>query len=105
MDTWYGTMLIPEYGITILNTYDYGAFHGYFISWLLYFMVTIHALCLAYVVCSLDYSFLDIVSAEFLSMIYMYLGFGKVGFCEMFAKRGTLQKSGSEVLREEIFKK
>ena len=33
MDTWYGTMLIPEYGITILNTYDYGAFHGYFISW------------------------------------------------------------------------
>ena len=64
MNTWYGTMLIPEYGITILNTYDYGAFHGYFISWLLYFMVTIHALCLAYVVCSLDYSFLDIVSAN-----------------------------------------
>ena len=55
-------------------------------------MVTIHALCLAYVVCSLDYSFLDLVSAELLSMIYMYLGFGKVGFCEMFAKRGTLQK-------------
>ena len=41
MNTWYGTMLIPEYGITILNTYDYGAFHGYFISWLLYFMVTL----------------------------------------------------------------
>ena len=35
----------------------------------------------------------------------MYLGFGKVGFCEMFVKRGTLQKSGSEVLREEIFEK
>ena len=105
MDTWYGTMLIPEYGITILNTYDYGAFHGYFISWLLYFMVTIHALCLAYVVCSLDYSFLDIVSTELLSMIYMYLDFGKVEFCEMFAKRGTLRKSGSEVLREEIFEK
>ena len=35
----------------------------------------------------------------------MYLGFGKVGFCEMFAKRGTLQKSESEVLREEIFEK
>ena len=68
-------------------------------------MVTIHALCLAYDVCSLDYSFLDIVSAKLLSMIYMYLGFGKVGFCEMFAKRGTLQKSGSEVLREEIFEK
>ena len=36
-------------------------------------------------------------------MIYMYLGFGKVGFCEMFAKRGTFQKSGSEALREDIF--
>ena len=66
-------------------------------------MVTIYALCLAYDVRSSDYSFLDIVSAKLLSMIYMYLGLGKVGFCEMFAKRGTLQKSGSEVLREEIF--
>ena len=55
--------------------------------------------------CSSDYSFLDIVSAKLLNMIYMYLGFGKVGFCEMFAKRGTLQNSGSEVLREEIFEK
>ena len=58
-----------------------------------------------YVVCSSDYSVLDIVSAKLLSMIYMYLGFGKVGFSEMFAKRGTLQKSRSEVLREEIFEK
>ena len=58
-----------------------------------------------YVVCSSDYSFLDIVSAKLLSMIYMYLGFGKVGFCEMFAKRGTLQKSESEVLRERFFEK
>ena len=32
------------------------------------------------------------------------LGFGKVGFCEMFAKRGTLQRSGHEVLRDEMFK-
>ena len=55
--------------------------------------------------CSSDYGFLDIVSAKLLSMIYMYLSLGKVWFCEMFAKRGTLQKSGSEVLREEIFKK
>ena len=55
--------------------------------------------------CSSDYGFLEIVSAKLLSMIYMYLGLGKVGFCEMFAKRVTLQKSGSEVLREEIFKK
>ena len=66
-------------------------------------MVTTHALCLAYVVCSSSYSFMDIVSAKLLSMIYLYLGFGKVGFCEMFSKRGTLQKSGSEVLRENFF--
>ena len=58
-----------------------------------------------YVVYSSDYSFLNIVSAKLLSMIYIYLGLGKVGFCEMFAKRGTLQKSGREVLREEISKK
>ena len=58
-----------------------------------------------YVVNSSDYSFLNIVSAKLLSMIYIYLGFGKVGFCEMFAKRGTLQKSGREVLRKEIFEK
>ena len=45
-----------------------------------------------YVVCSSDYSFLDVVSAKLLSMIYMYLGFDNVGVCEMFAKRGTLQK-------------
>ena len=55
--------------------------------------------------CCSNYSFLDIVSAKLLNMIYMYLGFVKVGFCEMFAKRGTLQKSGSEVLREENFEK
>ena len=36
---------------------------------------------------------------------FILLGFGKVGFCETFAKRGTLQKSGREVLREEKFKK
>ena len=54
---------------------------------------------------SSDYGFFDIVSAKLLRMIYMYLGLGKVRFCEMFAKRGTLQKSGSEVLREEIFEK
>ena len=38
-----------------------------------------------------------------LSMNFILLGFGKVGFCEMFAKRGTLQRSGRVVLREEIF--
>ena len=49
--------------------------------------------------------FLTLRRLNLLSMTYMYEGFGKVGFCEMVAKRGTLQKSGSEVLREEIFEK
>ena len=47
--------------------------------------------------------FLKRMSVKFLSMTFILLGFGKVGFCEMFAKRGTLQRSGREVLREEIF--
>ena len=38
-----------------------------------------------------------------LSMTFILLGYGKVGFREMFTKRGTLQRSGREVLREEIF--
>ena len=38
-----------------------------------------------------------------LSMTFILLGFGIVGFCDMFVKRGTLQRSGREVLREEIF--
>ena len=41
MDTWYDTLLISEYGITVLIL-GYGAF-----SWLLYYMVVIHALLLA----------------------------------------------------------
>ena len=41
-------------------------------------------------------------SVKLLSMTFLLLGFGKVGFCEMFAKRGTLQ---SWVLRDEMFKK
>ena len=47
--------------------------------------------------------FLKMMSVKFLRMNAILLGFGKVGFCEMFAIRGTLQKSGREVLREEIF--
>ena len=43
------------------------------------------------------------MSVKFLSMTVILLGFGKVGFCEKFAKRGILQKIGREVLREEIF--
>ena len=43
-------------------------------------------------------------SVELLSMTFLLLGFGKVGFCGMFAKRGTLQRSWREVLRDETFK-
>ena len=39
-----------------------------------------------------------------LSMTFILLGLGKVGFCKMFAKRGALQRSGREVLRDEMFK-
>ena len=42
--------------------------------------------------------FLKMMSIKFLSMTVILLGFGKVGFCEKFSKRGTLQKSGREVL-------
>ena len=44
-------------------------------------------------------------SVKLLSMTFLLLGFGKVGFCEMFVKRGTLQRRGREVLRDEMFKK
>ena len=43
-------------------------------------------------------------SVELLSMTFLLLGFGKVGFCEMFAKWGTLQGNEREVLRDEMFK-
>ena len=43
-------------------------------------------------------------SVELLSMTFLLLGFSKVEFCEMFSKRGTLQRSGREVLRDEMFK-
>ena len=56
-----------------------------------------------YVVYSSLYSFLNIVSAKLLSMNCICWTWGKVGFYEMFLKRGTLQKSGHKVLREEIF--
>ena len=56
-----------------------------------------------YVVYSSDYSFLNIVSAKLLSMIFILLTGYKFGFFGMIFKRGTLQKSGREVLREGIF--
>ena len=48
--------------------------------------------------------FLIMKLVNLLSMTFILLCFGKVGFCEMFGKRGTLQMSGREVLREGIFK-
>ena len=39
-----------------------------------------------------------------LSTTFILLGFGKVGFYETFPKRGTLQRSEREVLRDEMFK-
>ena len=45
------------------------------------------------------YKVLDNEFSKLLNMNFLLLGFGKVGFCEMFVKRGTLQKSGREVLR------
>ena len=56
-----------------------------------------------YVVYSSDYSFLNIMSAKLLSMIFILLTGYKFGFCGMIFKRGTLQKSRREVLREGIF--
>ena len=50
------------------------------------------------------YKVLDNEVSKLLSMNFLLLGFGKVGFCETFVKRGTLQKSGREVLRDEMFK-
>ena len=44
-------------------------------------------------------------SVKLLSMTFLLLGFGTIRFCEMFAKQGTLQRSGREVLRDEMFKK
>ena len=100
IDTWYGTLLISEYGITVLILMVMvhvmvTLLHGGYTCFMIGFM-----LCAVQIIV-----FLYIVSAKLLSMNYMYLGFGKVGFYEMFSKRGTLQKSGSEVLREGFFRK
>ena len=56
-----------------------------------------------YVVYSSDYSFLNIVSAKLLSMIFILLAGYKFRLCGMIFKRGTLLKSGREVLTEGIF--
>ena len=51
------------------------------------------------------YKIFDNEVSKLLSMNFLLLGFCKVWFFEMFVKRGTLQKSGREVLRGEIFVK
>ena len=45
------------------------------------------------------YKVLDNEFSKLLSMNFLLLGFGKVGFCEMFVKWGTLQKSRRRDLR------
>ena len=48
-------------------------------------MTATHALCWLYVVYSFDYSFLNILSAELLSMILHMFGLGvKLGFVKCF---------------------
>ena len=75
MSVWYGTLLISEYGITVII--GYGAFHGYFITWWLYMLYD-----WLYVVYSSDYSFLNIVSAKLLSVDFILLTWYKLGFVE-----------------------
>ena len=79
MGTWYGTLLISKYGITILIlmvmvhsmvTLLHGGYTCFMI-WL-------------YVVYSSGYSFLNIVSAKLLSMIYILLDWVKLGFVKCF---------------------
>ena len=77
--------------VHVMVTLSHGGYTGFMIGFML---------CAVQIIV-----FLTLCRLNLLSMTYMYEGFGKVGFCEMVAKRGTLQKSGSEALREEIFKK
>ena len=99
MGTWYGTLLMSEYGITILILMVYGAFHGYFITWWLYMLYD-----WVYVVYSSDYSFLNIVSAKLLGMIYICWTWGKVGFCEMFLNGETLKEWTGDYERRNLCK-
>ena len=57
-----------------------------------------------YVVYSSDYSFLNIVSAKLLSMIYICWTWGKVGFCEMFLNKETLKEWTGGFERRNLFK-
>ena len=74
-------------------------------SWLFFYdMMVTYIYVQLYVVKQIQVlRFLKMMSVKFLSMTFILLGFRKVGFCEIFTKWGTLQKSGREVLREEIF--
>ena len=38
------------------------------------------------------YDWLMLCAVQIIIFLTLCLGFGKVGFCEMFAKRGTLQR-------------
>ena len=70
-----------DFGIwyNYFDTYGYGAFHGYFITWWLYMLYDWF-----YGVYSSNYSFLNILSAKLLSMIYILLDWVKLGFVKCF---------------------
>ena len=78
MGTWYGTLLISEYGITIL-------IHMVMVN----FMVT---LFYGYVVYSSDYSFLNIAWDKLLSMIFILLTGYQFWVLWNDFKQGTLRK-------------
>ena len=80
------------------NFYGYGIFMVIFTTLVTYIYTKLYVVKQIQVL-----RLLKRMSVKFLSMTFILLGFGKAGFCEMFAKRGTLQKSGREVLTEEIF--
>ena len=75
MSIWYGTLLISEYGITIIILMVMVHFMVFFITWWLYMLYD-----WLYVVYSSDYSFLNIVSAKLLSVNFISLTLVKLGF-------------------------
>ena len=102
MDIWYDILLVFWVNCSYLNLYSCCIFMIFFFDMrvrVIYFYAQWHVVKQIQVI-----KFLIMKSVKFLSMTFILLGFDKVGFCEMFAKRGTLQMSGREVLREVILK-
>ena len=87
MGTWYGTLLISEYGITILIL----MVMVHFMVTLLYGGYTCFMIGFMFVYSS-DYSFLNIAWAKLLSMIFILLTGYQFWVLWNDFKRGTLQK-------------